>query len=377
VISFDNQTGDKTFDYLKKAIPNLLISSLEQSKYLRVTTWERMDDLLRQMGKAGSETIDKESGFELCRKDGVETIVVGSFVKAEDMFVTDVKVLDVDSKALLKSASSQGEGVRSILEKQIGELSREISRGVGLSERKIQAARPSAPDVPTSSMDAYNSFLKGKEAYEKFYYEQSRQLLENAVALDADFAEAYLYLARTQSNLGNQKARVEAYEKAKVLSGKAAETNEGYRVPHGFLRGRSYHRPPQAHLCCGEAPAVSGRLAGALDGRGSPGRIFLIKFSYAEGGVRVISGSSGSADGFQVVRPRSPGVIDMFPALIYASLRWRDGIIDAKTRPQPAQQKTKYLWGLWGRPRVGGGPGEWWPRSNGIMTSCSRASASS
>jgi hypothetical protein len=58
----------------------------------------------------------------------------------------------------------------------------------------------------------------------------------------------------------------------------------------------------------------------------------------------VISGSSGSADGFQVVRQRSPGVIDMLPALIYASVQWRDGIIDAKTRLQPAQQKTKYLW---------------------------------
>ncbi|MCX6574770.1 MAG: tetratricopeptide repeat protein, partial [Candidatus Aminicenantes bacterium] len=121
-----------------------------------------------------------------------------------------------------------GEGVRSILEKQIGELSREISRGVGVSERKIQAARPSAPDVPTSSMEAYNSFLKGKDAYEKFYYEQARQFLENAVALDADFAEAYLYLARTQTSLGNQKARIEAYEKAKVLSGKAAEKERFY-----------------------------------------------------------------------------------------------------------------------------------------------------
>ncbi len=228
VISFENQTGDKTFDYLKKAIPNLLISSLEQSKYLRVTTWERMDDLLRQMGKAGSETIDKESGFELCRRDGVETIVLGSFIKAEGMFATDVKVLDVESKALLKSASSHGEGVRSILEKQIGELSREISRSVGVSERKLQVARPSAPDAPTSSMEAYNSFLKGKEAYEKFYYEQARQLLESAVVLDPNFAEAYLYLARTQESLSNQGARIEAYEKAKVLSGKAAEKERLY-----------------------------------------------------------------------------------------------------------------------------------------------------
>ena len=47
---------------------------------------------------------------------------------------------------------------------------------------------------------------------------------------------------------------------------------------------------------------------------------------------------------FSVVDRSSPAVIDMFPTLIYASVRWRDGIIDAKTRLQPAQQKTKYLW---------------------------------
>jgi len=38
VIGFENQTGDETYDYLRVAIPNLLITSLEQSKYLRITT---------------------------------------------------------------------------------------------------------------------------------------------------------------------------------------------------------------------------------------------------------------------------------------------------------------------------------------------------
>ena len=53
--------------------------------------------------------------------------------------------------------------------------------------------------------------------------------------------------------------------------------------------------------------------------RVAPGQIFLMKLSYAGGEVLVISGSSGGADGFRVARPRSPGVLDMFPALIYAS----------------------------------------------------------
>ena len=51
--------------------------------------------------------------------------------------MTDVKVLDVETKELLKTAVARGEGVQSILDKQIDELSKEIARGVGLSQRKI------------------------------------------------------------------------------------------------------------------------------------------------------------------------------------------------------------------------------------------------
>jgi hypothetical protein len=80
----------------------------------------------------------------------------------------------------------------------------------------------------------------------------------------------------------------------------------------------------------------------------------------------VISGSSGSADGIRIARPRSPGVIEMFPALIYASIRWRDGIIDAKTRLQPAQQKTKYLWRRRGCSRLNAVL-EWDPKSGYIV----------
>ena len=158
VISFENQTGDKAFDYLKKAIPNLLITSLEQRGGLYVVTWERMADLLSQMGEKDAETIDRESGFRLCRKEGIEAIVLGSFVKAGDMFATDVKVLDVETKRLLKSAGSRGEGADSILRTQIDELSRDISAGIGPAREKIEAEKAQVAEVTTSSMEAYQVF---------------------------------------------------------------------------------------------------------------------------------------------------------------------------------------------------------------------------
>jgi len=228
VISFENQTGEKAYDYLQKAIPNLLITSLEQSKYLSVITWERMFDLLKQLGRDDVDAIDRELGFELCRMEGVKAIVLGSFVKAGDVFATDVKVLDVQSKELLKSAQSKGEGIRSILDKQISELSRGISQGVGLSEQKIELDQLSIADMTTSSMEAYNLFLQGREEFEKFYYDDSRKTLEKAVELDPNFAVAYLYLARSLGNLGMTRERNSAYEKAKTLSQRASEKERLY-----------------------------------------------------------------------------------------------------------------------------------------------------
>jgi predicted PurR-regulated permease PerM len=60
VISFENQTGDSSYNYLQKAIPNLLITNIEQAEYVQVTTWERMHDLLKQIGKGDVEVIDKD-----------------------------------------------------------------------------------------------------------------------------------------------------------------------------------------------------------------------------------------------------------------------------------------------------------------------------
>jgi serine/threonine protein kinase/Flp pilus assembly protein TadD len=228
VISFENQTGDKAYDYLQKAIPNLLITSLEQKGELYVVTWERMHDLLEQMGKKDVETIDRNLGFQVCRREGVEAIVLGSFVKAENMFATDVKVLDVETKKMRKSASSKGIGVDSILNTQIDELSKEITEGIGLAREKTEPAPARIIDVTTSSMEAYRYFMQGVEDTRKFYIKDAAGSFEKAVELDPSFAFAYSYLATSYSWLGDIGARDEAIKKAKAFSEKATDKERFY-----------------------------------------------------------------------------------------------------------------------------------------------------
>ncbi len=244
VISFENQTGDSTYDYLQDTIPNLLITSLEQSKSFRITSWERMRDLLKQLGRKDVAVIDRDLGFELCRLDGIQAIVLGSFTKAENMFVTNVNVLDVETKSLLKSVSTRGEGVDSILKKQIDEVSRKIGRGSGISAFLQRLRTPQIREVTTDSMEAYNFFLRGRANFEKYYYNDARLFLERAVELDPEFAQAYYYLVRAYAQLGNTAEMEEASENFKKY-GKKLKGKEGLFIEAILIRSKNpkkYHK---------------------------------------------------------------------------------------------------------------------------------------
>ncbi|MGA2361497.1 MAG: protein kinase [Candidatus Aminicenantales bacterium] len=223
VVGFKNQTGDRELDYLREAIPHLLITSLEQSKRLRVTSWERMKDLLRNSGRDAAAIFDEEAAFEACRKEGIEALVLGSFIKAGQTFATDVQVLDASSKHILKSASARGDGVASILKSQIDDISRTIRRGIALPALKIETSGRKIIDLTTGSMEAYNYYLRAREAYENYFYADARKFAEKAVALDPTFALAYYILARAARDLLDYPGRDNALEKAKTYSARATE----------------------------------------------------------------------------------------------------------------------------------------------------------
>ncbi|MGB7054912.1 MAG: protein kinase, partial [bacterium] len=224
VLAFKNLSGENDLGYLSDAIPNLLITSLQETGQLNVITWERMHDLARAAGK-DAELIDEELGFEICRSQGIETIVLGSFTKAGDVFATDAKVLDVRTKQLLKSTSSKGESIASIINNQIDELSYNISIGIGVPEASVVEIQPRIADVTTSSMEAYTHFLKGREYFDRLHTADARRHFETAIELDSTFATAYLYLAWT---LGSGTATEQAFKKAKEFSRKATERESLY-----------------------------------------------------------------------------------------------------------------------------------------------------
>jgi len=174
------------------------------------------------------EFIDRDLGFELCRQEGINTIILGSYGKAGDMFATDVKILDVETKELLKSASASGEGEGSIIRTQIDELSREISQGTGISVRRLETTAIKISTYTTSSIEAYDYYLKGRSADEKYYHVEALEFFKKAVEIDPNFAGAHVWLSMEHRSLGNTESADEALKRALILSENASRKERLY-----------------------------------------------------------------------------------------------------------------------------------------------------
>ena len=213
-ISFENLSGDTALNYLQKAIPTLLETRLEQSRYLQVVTQERMRDILRNMGKGSPKYVDAELGTEICLKEGIRVLISGSFTRAGDLFVSNMKVLDPTSKKILTTAEAKGKGVESLLAFQIDDLSKAVEHGLGLSQRKIQENDRPVAQLTTESPKALDWYLKGKEAESDYRWSDAAKCYREAVVLDSSFAAAYWSIFTCEDNADNPTVAYEALSKA-------------------------------------------------------------------------------------------------------------------------------------------------------------------
>jgi serine/threonine protein kinase/cytochrome c-type biogenesis protein CcmH/NrfG len=337
VISFENQTGTTAYDYLQDAIPNLLITSLEQSPYLQVTTWERMYDLLKQVGKENIKVIDKNTGFEICSLDGIDAIVSGSFVKAGNIFTTDIKVLDVITKNIIKSVQSQGTGIESILKHQIDELSKEISGALILPEKQIEYAHTNIMDVTTSSIDAYHYFVRGRDEYYRGTGD-AEKYLKRAITMDTTFATAYLWLGRVFTP--NIAERNNYLLKAKQYSNRATKKEQLYieaELEPNYDRKNQlyqqiinqYPKEKYSHYLLGEHYAYHEKFEAAIDQcqqalKLDPNFVpatHALCYRYAE------TGDSQKADEYlKRLAAISPG--DALPVIVVGNIYFTDGKLD-------------------------------------------------
>ena len=209
---FYNRTDEKVFD---DVIPELLTIDLEQSGYISVFPSSRRSEALGLMELEPTASIDEATGKEICQREALNALILGSITKLGNRYVLTARVLNPDGQSLAgteEMLESVGE-----LPASIDKISKYLRNHLGESKNEIQGSSIPVVDVTSPSLPAVRSFLTGKKQLYGGAPQDAKASFERALELDPSFAMAHEYLGLAYLHQGNPVRAEEELKKTLLL----------------------------------------------------------------------------------------------------------------------------------------------------------------
>lgn len=194
-------------NWLRDGSVNLLTLDLGRWTDITVVPDKRVGDLVRELPAARSaDALTLNDGLSIARRAGAGMLVMGDFFKLGKGARIVANVFDVRTGAKVRSITQQTSEADSLLT-----AFAPLARGV--------LAVPVPPnektgELGTQRLDAYQEYLLGVRALNRFDLEQARPHLNQALTLDSTFALAHyqlsLALEWSESSLTANENRVHA-----------------------------------------------------------------------------------------------------------------------------------------------------------------------
>jgi serine/threonine protein kinase/tetratricopeptide (TPR) repeat protein len=200
VVNFENVSGVPASAWLSRGLPSMLVTGLAQTPEMEVITSDRLNEAARQVGKDSFDVIEAGRLTEVARRAGATVVVNGSIIQSGDEIRIDARVEDLATGRVLRAESVRGKDPLALAD----DLATRIRRGLDVhpegTVRRIA-------DITSSSVEAYQLYSTAVQALRNVRVDEGRKLLNQAIALDPNFAMAYLQLSRADSMDGKQTDR--------------------------------------------------------------------------------------------------------------------------------------------------------------------------
>src|SRR5258708_929572 len=231
---FVNTTGDAVFDgTLKQA----LAVQLEQSPYLNILPESRIREALKFMGRSGDERVTRDVAREICLREGVKAMMLGSISSLGTHYVVTLEAANAQNGDSLAREQVEAESKEQVL-KSLDHAASSLRAKLGESIGSVQKFDAPLEAATTSSLDALKEFSLGQAEHQKFNDEAAIPHLKRAVELDPNFAMALAVLGVANNNTGNPNEAYEYLQRAFDVKERASERERFYISSHyyGTLR---------------------------------------------------------------------------------------------------------------------------------------------
>jgi len=233
VVYFENNTGDDDLDHWRKALCELLIADLTQSKYIQVLSSDKLMDILIDLNKMDAQSFSSEVLRNVAVRGGASYILRGSYAKAGEQFRINAILQEASTMEPIGSDQVEGKGEESFLS-MVDELTKKVKAHFELTNEEIaDDIDEDIEKITTSSPEALKLYIEGRKLHMTGEFSKSIELMEKAVAIDPEFAMAYRSMATSYSNVGFRPQRKKYMQKALELSERLS-ARERYSIQGDF-----------------------------------------------------------------------------------------------------------------------------------------------
>jgi len=227
---FVNTTGDAVFDgTLKQA----LAVQLEQSPYLNILPESRIREALKFMGRSPDERITSDVAREICQREGVKAMMLGSISSLGTHYVVTLDAVNAQTGDSLARQQVEAESKEQVL-KSLDQAASQLREKLGESIGSVQKYDTPLESATTSSLDALKEFSLGEAEHAKFNDQGAIPHLKRATEIDPNFAMALATLGVAYNNQSKVQDAAEYIQKAFDAKERASEREKFYISSHYY-----------------------------------------------------------------------------------------------------------------------------------------------
>jgi serine/threonine protein kinase/predicted Zn-dependent protease len=207
---FVNTTGDPVFDLtLKQA----LTVQLGQTPFLNIFSDNQIQETLRLMNRKPDERITKDVAREICERNGIKAMLLGSIASLGSNYVITLEALNARTGEALAREQIEVAGKEQVLGK-LGGAATKLREKLGESLQSIEKFDASVEQATTSSLDALKAFSIGQQLQMAGKNNESIPFHKRAIELDPNFASAYKNLGEAYFFTGQRDRSAEPFTTA-------------------------------------------------------------------------------------------------------------------------------------------------------------------
>jgi eukaryotic-like serine/threonine-protein kinase len=210
---FRNTTGDSVFD---GTLRQGLAVQLEQSPFLSLISDERIQQMLKLMGKPADARLTPEIAREICERTASAAVLDGSIASLGSQYVLGLRAEDCRTGDVLAEEQVQAARKEDVLN-ALGQMASKFRTRVGESLTTVKKYDVPLAEATTPSLEALKAYSEGWQVVSSTGSAAAVPFFGRATEIDPNFASAYAALGRMYGDIGES-----------VLS--AQNTNKAYQL---------------------------------------------------------------------------------------------------------------------------------------------------